>query len=352
MKIMEVYVRKDWINTNTSRRRYRQSDFQDSFSMLTKSAKAVPAFLLAGAGMSRNLPNQSMSLSNYAMHTLKEVHNGIGNVGKNKDCRFNTLVEVSGQNELRKAVDLHGALPYSRVYIVTDDDVTEDELDRGVVFHSKTEAIKFSEMYKDLDDYRQSSLYKEPVGISVTINKKDMGIFLKEMTNFIDKRNRSWRADVTVIPEINVDSFDLSSDDDNYIIDFPVDITKKEFKKYFKGTFQASTQSEPGLSSLNMAGGRRGKWGRFSEEEKEKESYDSKESSSEEELVLKRKHPRSEPSATTTTTTTSVQVPASGLLAKSMNKGVFQSAGEKIVGPESSDEVSAELHNKGATPSQ
>lgn len=118
MKTLEVYVRKEWIDQNTSRQRYRALTYQDPLSMLTKSAKAIPAIGLAGAGMGKNLANQSLSLSNYGLHTLKEVHNGIANVGKNEDCRFNTPVDMSGQKELKKQLICMGLYPFQRFLLL------------------------------------------------------------------------------------------------------------------------------------------------------------------------------------------------------------------------------------------
>lgn len=193
-------------------------------------------------------------------------------------------------------------------------------------------------MYTSLDDYMASDFYKEPSKlVSVIINRKDLSVFKMEMSAYLHQRENSWKSAFLVVPELNAHSFKFTDNEDGtYRIDFPKDISRKEYLKYFKQTNEASLESNPSsdieLSEIKQP---KNKWQSFSDSEKEKEketeseelSSDSEEIPEEEELNSRGR-----------------------VLASSMEKGEFQAERNPHLEEENTQDASDELRNPGVRP--
>lgn len=278
MKIKDVYVRKEWLYENTTRQKYRDLTPSDYVASTKKVLKGVPLLVLVGAGLSKGhvLATQSIGLLNYSQHSFKEIHNGITNAGRNVDCRFYEPIDMSTQSELKNLATTHLALPYTKLWLVTDDsEAQEEEISKGVLFHSKSEAEKFEETYKGLDDYIHSSFYKKPSQIPFDISSNDLDTFRSEMQNYLDlkKPSISGISERIVEEEHFLISFIYGEEPDNFLtcpdgghlveIAFPDAVSEKDYKEYFPETEQARLR----LIAETLAND----WSKITEKEKEEE---------------------------------------------------------------------------------
>ncbi|WP_157066460.1 hypothetical protein [Legionella drozanskii] len=262
MKLIQVYVRNDWLQQNTNRQKFREVEPKDVLSISAKVLKAAPLLTIATAGMSKGMLTQSMSLLNFSMHILKQAHTGIGNVGKNKGCSFYEDIDLLKQKKLAGTLDGHPELPYAKLWLATDED--SSVIETGVLFYSKTEAAKFAEMYSSLDKYTQSGFYKYK-GISVQIKEDDLPTFEKEMLDYLKVReNRLW-SQLIQTQAVSGEHF-IANYTDEYVattelsetsviqIDFPETVSQKELEKYFPETLKSLVkEEEKKLSSANIA---------------------------------------------------------------------------------------------------
>lgn len=255
MKIVEMYLRNDWIIENTTRQRFKKMNVEDYISSSLKLLKAAPILGFAGVGMSNGMHEESRVLFNAHTHILKEMHNGIGNAGKN-NCRF--IEPIDRLNEARMHNEVSGDLnlPYSRVWVVTDDECAEqDHMEKGVIFHSKTEAQKFATMYNNLEEFTESKFYKPSDVASIEIKESDYEIFEEELAIFLQQR-KHWLFDEIILrDDIDETDFKISylyeEDPDDLLvqdnsriieIEFPAAVSKEEYAKYFIKTNEAKEQ--------------------------------------------------------------------------------------------------------------
>ncbi|KTD39143.1 hypothetical protein Lnau_0212 [Legionella nautarum] len=247
MKLLPVCIRNDWLYENTRRQKFREMGPKDVLSISKKTFKTVPLLAIATAGMSKGLATQGISLLNYSMQILKQAHTGIANVGKNKDCSFYQEIDFNKLEKLAEMVDAHPELPYAKLWLVTDADLPV--VNRGILLYSRTEAVRFVEMYNSLEDYTQSDFYKYK-GISIQIKDSDLPIFEEELLNYLKVReNRLWSQLIKmpeVLDEHFTDELVTSEDSEPAIIqiNFPEAVSQKALEKYFPGTLKCLVTEE------------------------------------------------------------------------------------------------------------
>ncbi|MDX1837230.1 hypothetical protein DIZ81_06750 [Legionella taurinensis] len=263
MKMVEVYLSTAWLNENTQRQRFRDREVSDLVSASQKLLKAAPMVALAGAGFSKGMVNPSLTLMNISTHTVKEIHNGIANVGKNNG-RFYEGIDSAKQPQMKKNAQSNYAGPLVKLWLVTDDDeASKATVGKGVLFHSQTEATRFRAMYSNLDEYLSSKFYKQKEIVTLRINESDFPLFEKELLHYLDARENSLRSELLVRPKLSPQNFALSrvyeeetgaliqGDDGEYLIeiDFPVAVGRRTLAKYFPETISASVKAELSLFS-------------------------------------------------------------------------------------------------------
>jgi hypothetical protein len=247
MKLLRVYIRNDWLYENTSRQKFREMGPKDALSISTKTLKTVPLLAIASAGMSKGMATQGLSLINYSMQILKQAHTGIGNVGKNKDCSFYEEINLSKQTKLAEMVDAHPELPYAKLWLVTDTDLPV--INRGILFYSKTEALKFVEMYDTLNDYIRSDFYKYK-GISIQLKETDLPIFEEELLDYLKVRENRFWSQLIKTAEVLDEHFtgEAVSLEDSEVeivqINFPEAVSQRDVEKYFPETLKCRVTEE------------------------------------------------------------------------------------------------------------
>ncbi|KTC96148.1 hypothetical protein [Legionella erythra] len=258
MKIVEVYLSTSWLYENTQRQRFRDRQVEDLVSASHKLLKAAPMVALAGAGFSKGMVNPSLTLMNISTHTVKEIHNGVTNVGKNNG-RFYEGIDRTKQPQMKKNAQGNFAGPLVKLWLVTDDDEAKKTIMRkGVLFHSQTEAMRFKAMYTNLDAYLSSKFYHQKEFVTLRINDSDLPLFKKELLHYLKARENSLRSEILVRPKLSPQNFALSrvyeeetgtlvkGQDGKYLveIDFPVAVGSQTLAKYFPETIDASVRTE------------------------------------------------------------------------------------------------------------
>lgn len=144
-------------------------------------------------------------------------------------------------------VDAHPELPYAKLWLVTDIDLPV--INRGVLFYSKTEALKFVEMYDSLSDYVRSDFYKYK-GVSIQIQETALPIFEKELLDYLKVReNRFWSQLIKTTEVLDEHFTDEAvclegSEVEIIQINFPEAVSQREVEKYFPQTLKCRVTEE------------------------------------------------------------------------------------------------------------
>lgn len=257
MKILMIYARNDWLVENTTRQRFREITPKDYMPNSLKVLTAAPLLGLATVGMSNGMHLEGTVLYNTSMHILKEMHNGIGNAGKN-NCRFIEPIDMTKQARLGAEASASPELPFSKIWLVTDEQneekAIEQKITRGVLFHSRAEAEEFNSMYDNLEHYTESPFYERSAVESIVVKESDLDIVEHNIVTFLEQRENWLLDEVIVRDNITMADFeilDLIDEDGSRIIqegsplvriEFPSAVSTNDYSKYFAETEEVKIQ--------------------------------------------------------------------------------------------------------------